>query len=148
MSALLELDELARPLTRRSISSSCAMVPYSSSKPWIARTGERTPGRYSSRMSQPLELRVEPHVGPAVERLARVAVVAAELLGEIGALEGSVALRIEEMQIGSMKTCGAIATTPRAGDPAPAWISAIDAVGVTDQDRFWIFRAASISGAR
>src|SRR3954469_18551476 len=40
------------PFTRRPISSSCAMVPYSSSKPWIASTGHEMRGRNSSRMSQ------------------------------------------------------------------------------------------------
>src|SRR6185369_15297615 len=34
---------------------------------------------------------------------------------------------MESMQTGSMKTCGAIATTPRAACPAPAWMRAIDA---------------------
>ena len=34
------------------------------------------------------ELRIKPDLGPAVEGLARVPVVAAELLGEVGGLEG------------------------------------------------------------
>ena len=103
------------------------MVPYSSSSPWMASTGQSMPGRIVAADVPAVETRVEPDVGPAVERLARVAMVLAEPLGRSVVLE---ALRrlFDGLQADRLDEDVRRHRRDRLHRmPAPAWISAMEA---------------------
>src|SRR5881396_2333341 len=73
------------------IASSCAIVPYSSSKPWIASTGQCIRGRTSSMFQLLKSGCIQMSFPP--ERLRRVGMIAAELLRKVGVFEGGLRLR-------------------------------------------------------
>src|SRR5437660_7165588 len=87
MAAVLELKELARSLHAR-----CELIELRHRAVDIVVALDREQRTFHARQIvvadvPALEVLVEPDVGPAVERLARIAVVAAELFSEIGGLE-------------------------------------------------------------
>ncbi len=120
-----------RPGTRASIASSCASVPYSSSRPWISSRGHSMPGSDDSmfqlRNAGASQMSFHPRNAESTSAWWRARRARKSVCSYCAR-----ARSIDAIESGSTNTCGASATTPRtllcAGRvAAPAWMSAIDA---------------------
>ena len=112
--------------TRRATARICSSVPYSSSSPCTASTGQRIvsdrASMFQARNAGSSQMSFQPRNAES-----GVGVVARQLLAQVGRSRRRRARRsMLATETSSTNTCGATATTPATGCRA-AWSSAIDA---------------------